>query len=560
MLVPARLAATSIAVLLPSPLAAQASRVLYTATGDASGDNLGYAIAACGDVDGDGCDDLVVGAPWDDDLGADAGTARILGRGGRVLLTLRGANAGEHFGTAVAGVGDVDRDGWPDVLVGAPHASPRGANSGQARVCSGRDGRVLHALDGDAAGDECGYAVGAAGDVDGDGHADFIVGSHLADAPRPDTGIARVYSGRDGRVLHDLRGAQEGDHFGAWVGEVGDVDRDGRADFMVTAPWADVGFLKSGSAYVYSGRTGVQLHALHGSGGGHEFGTTFAKCGDVDGDQHADLLIGEPEHKRFGDDSGAVNLFSGRTGSLLVTLYGSAPYEYFGLAVGAGDVDADGVPDVIVGAFLADTGAANGGAVYVYSGASHARIFAAYGSATFDQLGRAVAFAGDADGDGLGDFAAGIPGLDQAAADAGGARVYCGQPAAAATYTHGLGCPAARPFTLQFAGQPRAGQPFQIQVGNGPATVPVAWIVLSGRAHPPLDLSAAGMTGCSLYQPLDIVIPFTLAAGAGSLPLTAPFLGNACGLQLHTQAIGWEPGINPLGVITSNGGRIVVAR
>src|SRR5690606_34514565 len=219
-------------------------------------------------------------------------------------------------------------------------------------------------------------------------------------------------------------GAVAGDHFGAWVGEVGDVNADGWTDFAVGAPWADVGFIKSGSLYVYSGRDGSVLHLLHGEGGGHEFGVPFAKCGDIDGDGHADLLVGEPEHKLNGDDAGAVKLFSGRTGALLLRLHGFAPYQYFGLALSAGDLDADGVPDLIVGAFLEATGAPKGGAVHVYSGATFAPMFSVYGTTSIEELGRSVAFAGDLDGDGIGDLAVGIPRLDLGGTDAGGVRTY----------------------------------------------------------------------------------------------------------------------------------------
>ncbi|MEZ5967143.1 MAG: integrin alpha [Planctomycetota bacterium] len=539
---------------------AQTNRVLYTMSGDAAGDALGEAVSGCGDLDGDGLADVVVGGPWSDAGGTDSGKVSLVGRGGRVIATLVGANPGDLFGFAVAGLGDVDGDGVEDLIVGAPGANPRGVHSGRTQVLSGRTRSVLYTIDGDAAGDECGYAVGSAADIDRDGRADFIVGFHLADAPRPDTGIARVYSGRDGSVLRDLRGVAEGDHFGAWVGEVGDVNADGFPDFIVTAPWADVGFLKSGSATVYSGADGSVLHLLHGQGAGHEFGTAFAKIGDVDGDGHADLFIAEPEHKLNGDDAGAVRLFSGRTGAQLLILHGSHPYEYFGLTIGGGDFDADGVPDLVVGAFLEDTGAPNGGTVYVYSGATFARIFAAHGSAHSDQLGRGVAFAGDLDGDGIGDIIAGVPGLDTGAGiDSGGLRAYCGMPSAPATYTFGTGCPASRPFSLSFSGSSQVGQVLHFDLAQGPTAVPLAWIVLALRDQPPLDLSAAGMPGCTLYQPLEILIPIALASGAGSLPLPIPPLSGACGLQLFSQGLGWEPGINPLGVITSNGGRVVVS-
>lgn len=550
----------TVAVFLAVAGFAQTNRTIYTVANVGGSDSMGYAIAGCGDVDHDGLADVVVGVPFDHRFGNEAGSARVLGRGGREILTLPGVAPGDHWGTSVAGLGDVNRDGWLDVIVGAPEAGNRGAGSGSARVYSGRDGSVLYAVDGDRAADECGYAVGSAGDIDRDGFPDFIVGYRRAAAPRPGTGIARVYSGRDGHVLLQLQGEAEEDHFGACVGEVGDVNGDGWTDIGVGAPQADIGFLGCGSAYVFSGRDGTMLYRFTGDGRGYEMGTAVAKVGDIDGDGYAEIYFSEAENKVFGDDAGSVKLYSGRTGALLLQLYGSAPYEYFGETIGAGDFDADGVTDLVVGAFLEDTGAPNGGAIYVYSGATFQRIFAGYGQSNSDQLGRSVDFAGDIDGDGIGDIVAGIANLSTGGNGAGGVRAYCGVPAAAATFTFGHGCPMTQPLTMAFAGQPRAGQAFQIQVNNVPSAASVAWIVLAGHGQQAMDLTAFGMTGCALYQPLDIVVPIAVASGAGTLPLTAPELGAACGLQLAAQAIAWGPGVNPLGVLTSNGGRIVVAR
>ncbi len=558
---PSALPTALLTALLVAPSLAAQSRLLWTYPGTGGGDNLGYDVAPAGDIDRDGRPDVIAGAPFDDDNATNAGTATILSASGRVLFVLRGLAPNDEFGTSVMGVGDVNRDGWPDVIVGAPGHDHNGlANCGSAEVFSGRTGNVLYAIYGLAAGDEAGYAVGAAGDIDRDGYADFIVGMHLADAPRADTGIARVYSGRDGHVIYSWTGELEGDHFGAWVGEVGDVNADGWPDICVTAPWADIGFLKSGSAYVFSGRDGSRLWRFTGEGAGHEFGTSFAKCGDIDGDGFADLWISEPEHKRFGDDSGSARLISGRTGVLLEQFFGAAAYEYFGLTLGAGDFDGDGKTDLIASAFLEDTGRPNGGAVFVYSGVDYRRIFATYGSTSAQQLGRGVTFVGDMNGDGLGDLAAGAPGYFGAGADSGGVLAFCGAPAAAATSTFGIGCPAARPFRLSYGGTPRPGQAFSIVLQDGPITVSQAWLVFAVREQAPLDLTAAGMTACTLYQPLDVLVPVSLSAGAATVPLSIPTSAVACGLRISNQAIGWQPGANPLGVITSNGGRILATQ
>jgi FG-GAP repeat len=158
-----------------------------------------------------------------------------------------GDSAGDQFGWSVAGAGDVNKDGYADVVVGARFDDNKGKNSGSARVFSGKDGKVLYTFDGDRAYDQFGAAVAGAGDVDRDGYADLLIGM-----PYASYGGARVLSGKTGAVLQTFRGDGALDYFGWSVAAVGDVNKDGRVDFVVGAPYDDNNGGASGSARVLS--------------------------------------------------------------------------------------------------------------------------------------------------------------------------------------------------------------------------------------------------------------------------------------------------------------------
>ena len=147
----------------------------FTFTGDSAGDRFGNSVSSAGDVNGDGFDDLIVGAQNDDNNGTDSGSARVFsGADGSVLYNFDGDSAGDLFGGSVSGAGDVNGDGFDDLIVGAQNDDNNGANGGSARVLSGADGSVLYSFDGEI-GDGFGQSVSGAGDVDGDGFDDLIV-------------------------------------------------------------------------------------------------------------------------------------------------------------------------------------------------------------------------------------------------------------------------------------------------------------------------------------------------------------------------------------------------
>ncbi len=378
-------------------------------------------VAGIGDVNGDGRSDFLVGAPFQTLVGnLNQGRAFVFSGADRSLLFTLDHPAPQglaSFGSAVAVAGDVNRDGRPDLLVGAPGQRVGGrANQGQAYVLSSADGRLLLTLDNpipqaDAA---FGAAVAGAGDVNGDGAPDLLVGAPEQDPVFLNEGQAFVFSGTDGRLLLTLDDPtpQGAAAFGAAVAGIGDVNRDGRPDLLV-------GHRIALNILVFSGADGSVLRTLDNLPGitfRSDFGSVMAGIGDVNGDSVPDVLVGAPgDVGSTGDQQGRAFVFSGADASLLRTLDLPNPpggqLTRFGSALSAaGDVNGDGVPDVLVGA----PGLAVQGQAFVFSG-TDASVLLTLDVPTPDssaRFGAAVAGIGDVDGDGAPDFLVGAPGQD----------------------------------------------------------------------------------------------------------------------------------------------------
>ena len=378
----------------------------YTFNGDELGGQFGFSVSGAGDVNGDGTPDLIVGLN---------GSARVLSGSDRnILYNFNGDHQFDGFGQSVSGAGDVNGDGFDDLIVGAPSAnSNNGLDSGSARVLSGSDGSVLYNFDGESTDDYFGWSVSGAGDVNGDGTPDLIVGAPTAFGPFRGRGSARVLSGSDGSVLYKFNGDTEGDVLGVAVSGAGDVNGDGFDDLIVGATGDDNNGDSSGSARVLSGSDGSVLYNFNGDSEGDVLGIAVSGAGDVNGDGFDDLIVGAPTDDNNGDSSGSARVFSGSDGSVLYTFNGESEFDRFGIAVsGAGDVNGDGFDDLIVGASWANNDGLEGnfqGSARVLSGVDGQVLYNFTGN-NGEYFGTSVSSAGDVNGDGFDDFIIGAPG------------------------------------------------------------------------------------------------------------------------------------------------------
>ena len=393
----------------------------YTFNGNSAGDLFGEAVAGAGDVNGDGFADLIVGAKDDDNRGSNSGSAQVFsGADGSVLYTINGSSMNDWFGGAVAGAGDVNGDGIADLIIGATGDDNNGNTSGSARVVSGANGSTLYTFNGEAI-DALGESVASAGDVNGDGFDDVIVGAGYNDAGGTDAGTARVHSGADGSLLYKFDGDDAGDYFGSWVAGAGDVNGDGIPDLIVGAKFDDNNGSSSGSARVFSGSDGSVLYTFNGGGSNYSFGISVSGAGDVNNDGFADLIVGASGKS----PGGSAQVFSGADGTVLYTFDGETFGDRLGYSVaGAGDVDGDGFDDLLVGASRDDDNGTDSGSARIHSGADGSVLFTFNGDSAEDEFGYSVAAAGDVNGDGFADVIVGANEDDNNGANSGSARVF----------------------------------------------------------------------------------------------------------------------------------------
>jgi hypothetical protein len=316
----------------------KSGKLLWTADGHA-GDQLGTGVEAAGDTNGDGIPDVIASAPG-------GGYAKIYsGRDGRVLQTLKAENPADDFGRHASGVGDVNHDGFADVMVGAPNNNAAGEKAGRAYVFSGKDGHVLLTLSGERAGDAFGSAVAGFSDKE---HTFLLVGAPGA-GPRQ-TGRTYVYDSLSAKPKFTIESDETGAALGAMFLSVpGDVDGDGVPD-VYASDWTNNSHgPRAGRIYVHSGKDGHNLLTLSGETPGEGFGTSPSVAGDVDGDGHADLIVGAWQYGGAAVGAGRAYLYSGKDGHLIKTFTCRTPGDTFGFdAVTMGDVDGDGTADFLI--------------------------------------------------------------------------------------------------------------------------------------------------------------------------------------------------------------------
>ena len=281
----------------------------------------------------------------------------------------------DNFGWEVAGIGDVDGEPGPDLLIGARQQS--GDAQGKAYVYSGQTGELIYSYLGEAPWHAFGYSVASAGDFNNDGTDDFIVGA-LFYYTGTDyyMGRAYIYSGIDGNLLVTITGEAEMNYFGGDVSSAGDVNDDGFADVIIGAPLNDAGEPNGGAAYVFHGNAGpfpadltVESASMvfTGTSDLSLFGWSVSYTRDLNGDEINELVVGDPQQPGYTMLCGRAHIYSGADGAELVTVSSETRNDMFGRWVCGTESSTSPHPlDLIVGANYSDSGGTDAGRTYIF--------------------------------------------------------------------------------------------------------------------------------------------------------------------------------------------------
>ncbi|MDX8383753.1 MAG: FG-GAP-like repeat-containing protein, partial [Ghiorsea sp.] len=442
-----------------------------TILGGVAGDKLGQDVANAGDVNGDGYSDLIMGAYLADNNGNSSGSVYIFyGSAAGLPANLDVSSADvrydgdrllSNFGSSVSGAGDVNADGYADMIVGARVDDANGTDSGAAYVFFGAPTLTSGVASsyaavvymGDAASDSFGYDVSGAGDINADGYADVIVGAKLVDntvisggtstTNVTSTAIASMY-------IISPSTSNLNQTYNLGMNNAGDV--------LWVSPGAPITSVVNGVGWnmlLPNGTVPFVASAVNTFtlSDGAVLNVTMAGAPGVSAVAGVQLTVAGQVSNTLGN-AGAAFVFLGAptmtsgaaTPYAAAVYYGDAAFDSLGYSVsGAGDVNNDGYADVVVGAPYTDTSASNAGSAYIFLGGSAlsggtaaSTAWATYrGEAIYDNFGISVSGAGDVNSDGYADVIVGASGADNNIVNAGAAFIYFGAP----TMLSGLATP-----------------------------------------------------------------------------------------------------------------------
>lgn len=427
------------------------------------GAQLGVSVASAGDVNGDGYSDVVAGAFLYDNGELNEGAAFVYHGSAAGISTTPASiaesnQAGASMGYSVATAGDVNGDGYSDIIAGAYlytngqsfegaayvfHGTPSGINTSPAVI-----------LESNQASAGMGISVSSAGDVNGDGYSDVIVGAYAYDNGETDEGVAFVYhgsaSGINATPAALLESNQATSLFGRSVASAGDVNGDGYSDVIVGALNYDNGEADEGAAFIFygsaSGINTTPAALLESNQASSWFSYSVASAGDVNGDGYSDVIVGANDFDNGQTNEGVAFIYHGSSTGINTSptamLESNQISAEMGIVSSAGDVNGDGYADVIVGAYFYDNGETNEGAVFVYSGSASGINSIPIAMMESNQanagMGFDVSSAGDVNGDGYSDVVAGAYGYANGQSQEGAAFVFHGSAAGVSTVPNSI--------------------------------------------------------------------------------------------------------------------------